>query len=118
MSLASLDDNLQTVGRRHETAGAVVEGAFRHRPGVQAKDGFGSVRRVEYTLADHQLRTTFLVGWRTLLGRLEYEFDGARNEVAVRRQNFGCAHEHGDMRVMAAGVHHVDFLAVVLTFGL
>ena len=50
---------------------------------------------------------------RAFLGRLEDELDAAGQLVLHAGQHFGGGHQDGGMGVVAAGVHHVHFLAQV-----
>jgi hypothetical protein len=63
---------------------------------------------------DHHLGPASLPPRRSLLGRLENELHGAGKVRLYAGQDFRHPHENGHMIVMAAGVHHPDFLPVEL----
>ncbi len=79
---------------------------------VEAEHGI-NVRVLQRSLPDHQLRAALLSLGRTLFRRLEEKLDGAGELVLHTRQYLGHAEENGHVRVMPAGVHDADFLAVV-----
>ena len=79
---------------------------------MKAENG-ARLRVVECALLDHQRRPAALTRRRPLLGRLENELDGARQIVPHAGQDLSDPHQHGDVRVMAAGVHHPNVLTVV-----
>jgi hypothetical protein len=61
---------------------------------------------------DHQLGAAFLARRRHLLGRLEDELHGAAQALAQAGEDARHAHQHGDVGVVAAGMHDADVLAV------
>ena len=71
----------------------------------------GRRRIAQHAFFDHLFRAARLAQRRAFLGGLEDQFQRAGQFVTARRQHFGHAQGHGHVRVMAAGVHHADFLA-------
>ncbi|MNI24774.1 hypothetical protein D3C73_784040 [compost metagenome] len=89
---------------------------------MYSEDGVG-FERGEQAFLQHPLRAPKLV-WlgggqaAAFFGRLEDEHDFARQVLAHARQYFGGGHQHCGVRVVAAGVHDVHFLALVVAAGL
>ena len=67
------------------------------------------------SLSHHQLRSTAFPLWRTFLGWLEQELDGPGHFFLHLRENFGYTQQHGNVRIVATGMHHGHFFAVVFT---
>ena len=77
MRLHAFDVDLQSVGSRHKAARSVRNGPGITRPGMQAQNGFRSIRTIQYTFRNHHPGATILPGRRAFLGWLEDEFYGA-----------------------------------------
>ena len=116
--LTAFDVDLQPVGRGKQTPGPVVNRSCTNWPGVQAEYSLRRICPLQYAFLNHQLCAAFLAGGRTFLSRLEEELYGARYPVPVAGQHFGSTHQNRHMRVMAAGMHDTDLLAVVFGFDL
>ena len=71
------------------------------------------LRIVERAFFQHQRRATFLSRGRSFLCRLKDEFHGSGQLILHPCEDFGDAHENGDVIIVTAGVHHADFLPVV-----
>ncbi len=80
---------------------------------MQADDRLGRIGSVEHTFRDHHDGATVLAGRRPFLGRLEDEFDGPGEPVAIIGEHLCRTHQHGHMRIVAAGMHDRHILAVV-----
>ena len=68
---------------------------------------------LEQALFEHQFRTAFFPGRCSLFRGLKDEEDVAVEFIAHSRENLGRSHQHGDMGVVAAGVHDANVLPVV-----
>ncbi|AHF67927.1 hypothetical protein PCH70_27740 [Pseudomonas cichorii JBC1] len=110
VGLATLDTGDEGIGCRRGAVAAQGEGASSAGSDMQAEDHSGCWMGQD-TLFDHQLRTAFFAQRRTFFSGLEYQFEGAWQFTAMGRKYFGHAESHGHVRVMAAGMHHADFLA-------
>ena len=117
MTLPAGHLDLERVAAGQGSAGPVGDLARPARHDVKAEDGLGPGRG-EHPFLHHELRTPALArGGReqagALLGRLEEELHGAGQPVLEACEHLGRRHEHRRVRVVAAGVHHVDLLAQV-----
>ena len=113
VGLATGDLDLNAVGGGHEAAAAVAQGAGIVGPHVQPDNGLGSIRSLEDSLANHQFGAALFSGRSAFLGGLENELHRASEQLAILGQHFRCAHQHGDVSIVATGVHHRDFPAHV-----
>ena len=112
--LLALHDDAESVGGRHHRAGARADLAdVRARIHMQAEHRF-RLEAIEQAFGQHLRRATGFAGGRAFFGRLEDEHHFAGKIAAHRGQRLRDAHQDGGMRIMAAGVHHADGLAVVL----
>ena len=102
----------EAVGRGHDALLAPGDRADGQRHHVQAEDRL-HLRVGQRAFLDHQRRAPALADGRAFLCRLEDEHDRPGDLGAVAAEHLGRAHEHRDMVVVAAGVHHADVLAVV-----
>ena len=84
-----------------------MHGAERSGPHVQAEH---AIHALHHAGIDHRLRPT---ARRHFLGRLEQELHRTRHAILEAGQHFGGAHQHRGVHVVAAGVHHAGFLAVI-----
>ena len=82
---------------------------------MNAKDRI-DLRAVHHSLFDHQRGTAFFAGGRAFFGGLEDEYDGSLDLVLHPGKHLGGAHQHRDMCIVAAGVHHADILSVKNSF--
>ncbi len=113
MGLSTLDDDAVGVRAGHQRAAAVADHAGGHvGEDMQPEHRLGLVP-LEHAFLDHQRGTPLLARRGTLLGRLEQEHHRPRKLGTHRCERLGDAHEHGRVRVMAAGVHHTDGLVAV-----
>jgi hypothetical protein len=115
--LPSLDRDGETITGSHNASWAYGEtpGCGEAAAGEDVDAEYRvDLRRIERTLRDHQLRSAFLTGRWPFFGRLKQEDDRPRQLRLHRAQNGGGAQQHRGMRIVAAGVHHANALAVVL----
>src|SRR3984893_18294323 len=95
----AVDSNLEFVAGRKRRPGFNCKLAdLQARPVVRAKDRFHR-EQIEQAILDHLARTA-----AAFLGRLKDQVNGAV-EIAVTGQVFGGGQQHGDVTIMAAGVH-------------
>lgn len=98
MARGAADVDAEPVGVCHARAGLAAHGAgVDFAPDVR---GIGAVDAVEHAGADHELGAlaVFLAG-------LEYDADLAVNVIGHVTQNLQRAEHHGDVAVVAAGMH-------------
>jgi hypothetical protein len=70
---------------------------------------------LEDSRLEHFRGAAHFPGRRALLGRLEHEQHVAAQPRLRFHQHLGHSHQDRGMRVVAAGVHHADFLATVVS---
>ena len=99
MAAPASNCHVQLVGRSEQGTGTPGEDAVRRiRHDVECKGCIG--QRVDQAVVQHVTRAVM-----PFFARLEHEHDGSGKRVALRRKEPGGADEHGNMRIMAAGVH-------------
>ncbi len=113
VGLLALYENAKVVRAGIRAATGVVE-IVHLLLGVDMKGERGVNDRVgEHALLDHHLGAPLLALRRAFLGRLEDELDSPPQFRLHGREHLGDSHENGDVRVVAARMHHPDFLTVV-----
>ena len=117
MGLATLKRNVKPVGGSIETAGAVVQLARIAGANMDAEYGAGG-GIIERALGDHALGPAGLANRQAFFGGLKDQDHGARDLVAHAGKDGGSTQQHGDMGVMAAGMHDMHRRALIFAHGL
>ncbi len=110
--LAAVNYDGDRIAARHEGTGPVQHVAQHERHDVQPKHRVG-LGIVEGAFAHHKLGPAILTRRRHLFRRLEQEDHGARQIAPYAGEDLRHAHEHRGVRIVSAGVHDADVLAVV-----
>ena len=114
VGLPPCDDDREAVGRCHHRPGPIGERAASRCPTMTCSPKIASTFGLSSTPSfDHQRGAAVLSRRRPFLGRLEDEHarcPAARSRIPASTS--ADAQEHRHVRVVPAGVHHADLLAV------
>ena len=114
MCLTALDQDAHVVDGRHRTTWAIRDlSDFGLCIDVQTEDHI-HFWIFQHALLDHQFCTAFLSLGNTFFRRLEDELHRALQIFFHGTEDFRHPHQDGYMCIMAAGMHHAYFVAVIL----